>query len=154
MFSWHLSIDFFYKIKEHRVAHKPMKGMISMLNKNYEILCKLNLTQNNIIILIIISPLVIPHAFLTEVREWNIIAGTFVTTTDLQVKMCIRDSYKVHPMHHKPWTGNNIQCLDYKWFPVLRMPASDSQFGGDFHVHGAYVRSLPGVSFGNILTPW
>lgn len=25
-----------------------MKGMISMLNKNYEILCKLNLTQNNI----------------------------------------------------------------------------------------------------------
>lgn len=33
-----------------------MKGMISMLNKNYEILCKLNLKQNNITINDVIKP--------------------------------------------------------------------------------------------------
>jgi len=42
------SIDFLLKIKEHRVAHKPMKGMISMLTKKHTIFCKINLSQNNI----------------------------------------------------------------------------------------------------------
>lgn len=32
----------FCKINEHRVAYKPMKEMISILNKNYEILCKIS----------------------------------------------------------------------------------------------------------------